>query len=233
MYRHIFFLLVASITLFSCKNNSNTTNNWEKVYTNAYKNHDYQTAIVALNNLILTDSSNAQYIDSLAFYYLKKSDNYVGGKVMMEKGLSINKDNLLLMEFKSMFLMQETKNLEAREILARAYELSKKNKFNYMIATSYVTAPDADEASFKEFMKIINNILYSPSVPKEMVEANSPEVGPQVVELKALCYLTKAKLFLGMGNKALVISQIDSALMIQPNYAEANYYKEKLLQKVQ
>lgn len=225
MIRRLFLVLVALFSLLvGCKNNAtkeNSGNSWKEVYKNAYTNHDYITAVVALNQLIIKDSSERpKYYDSLCLYYIKKLHNYDAGKKMVDKGLAINANNFQLLEYRSIFLSAEGKYDEARSVIKKAYDLSKFNKHLYMYATTY-----ASEQNFAEFNKIANGILYSPDTKPELVEVTVDDNVSQMVDIKALCYLDKAKI---APNSVIVMRYIDSALMIEPNYQEALYYKQKL-----
>lgn len=225
MIRRSLVVLVALISLFvGCKNNATKEHHgdsWKEVYKNAYTNHDYVTAVVALNQLIIKDSTERpKYYDSLCLYYIKKLHNYEAGKKMVDKGLAINANNFLLLEYRSIFLSAEGKYEEARSVIKKAYDLSKLNKHLYMYATTY-----ASEQNFTEFNKIANSILYNPDTKPEMVEVTVDDNVSQMIDLRALCYLDKAKI---APNSSTVMSYIDSALMIEPNYQEALYYKQKL-----
>ncbi len=230
--RHIFLVLVASFFIFSCNNNKTPTNQWGKVYKNALENTDYQTAIVALNHLILTDTQNLKdYYDSLAVFYIKKNRNFKAGEKIVNKGLAINNNNPQLLEFKSIFLSAEGKIEESRTNLKKAHDLSKLNKHLYMYATTYVT-----EGNINEYLKIVNGILYNPNTKPERIEVTIDETTSQFIDIKSLLYLDKAKLELesAKSNKSrgdLIIPYLDSALKISPDYQEALYYKKQITGK--
>lgn len=222
MFRQIFYLLVASTLVFSaCQSKSSGSDHWKEVYTAAYTNHDYSTAIVALNHLIITDSINRPaYYDSLSVYYIKKQRNYTAGKKIVEKGLLLSPDNYNFLEFKSIFLSAENKLEESRTLLQKAYKLSGLKKHLYMYATTY-----ASDKNLDEYSRIVNGFLYDPATKPEKVEVSVDENTSQLVDIKALCYMDKAKI---ATSPVKILSYIDSALFIQPDYQEAIYYKEKL-----
>ncbi|MDP2174594.1 MAG: hypothetical protein Q8K70_01650 [Bacteroidota bacterium] len=222
MIRQIFSILVASTLLFSCNNSAKpSSNNWEIVYQNALSNKDYSTAVVALNHLVLSDTTQlAKYYDSLSVFYIKKLRNYEAGQKMTDKGLALNPNNAQLLEFKSVFLSAEGNIEAARQNLLKAYELSKKQKHLYMYATTFAT-----EGNLAEYTKIVNGILYNPNYQQEMIEVTIDENNSQLIDIKSLCYLDKAKT---ATNPKLVMSYIDSSLAISPAYEEALYYKNKL-----
>jgi len=226
MIRRILIVLVASHCLLSCKNTVTKDNSWSQVYKNAYTNQDYVTAVVALNHLILTDSANRPaYYDSLSVYYIKKLRNYNAAKKIVDKGLALNPDNFQLLEFKSIFLSAENKLEESRQLIQKAYKLSGKKKHLYLYAMSFAT-----ENNFEEFNRIANSILYDPNTKPEKVEVTVDENTVQNVDIKALCYLDKAKIAANSTSNAnLIMKYIDSALVIEPGYQEALYMKEKLV----
>lgn len=222
MYRPIQIALVAfTVLVFSCKQSSAPSDTWKKVYENAYTNHDYITGIVALNHLIIKDSANkAVYYDSLAFYYIKKQRNYTAGRMIVDKGLKISPENYNFLEYKSIFLSADGKLNESRELLQKAYKISGLKKHLYMYATTFASDKNVDEYS-----RIVNGFLYDPATKPENVEVSIDETSSQMVDIKALCYLDKAKI---STSPALIMKYIDSALMIAPDYQEALYYREKI-----
>ena len=224
MYRPILAIIVASFLITSCQSNASKSksseNNWQQIYKMAYTNHDYPTAIVALNQLLLEDSANVNHYDSLATYYLKRTQNIYGGKIVVEKGLKLNPKNHLLLEYQGLVLIGEGKLPEARAIFEKAFEISKLYKFQYMIATTY-----ANENNLAEFEKIVDSIINNPNLPSEKFEAMIDNNNSQMVELKATCYLAKAKL---SKDAVTMKNYIDSTLKIQPDYQEAYYMLEEL-----
>lgn len=222
MFRQIILTIVASAAFFSaCQPKTSGSDNWKAVYKNAYTNHDYTTAIVALNHLILTDTVNKpDYYDSLAVYYIKKQRNYTAGKLIVDKGLALSPDNYNFLEFKSIFLSAENKLEESRSMLQKAYKLSGLKKHLYMYATTY-----ASDKNLDEYSKIVDGFLYDPATKPEKVEVSVDETTSQLVDIKALCYMDKAKI---ATNPVWIVSYIDSALLIEPSYQEALYFREKL-----
>lgn len=225
MIRRIHLFLVASVLIISaCNQNSKETENWKNVYTNAYTNGDYLTGVVALNHLLVLDSANKKdYIDSLALYYTKKLKNFKAGKIFVDKGLELNPENITLMEYKSIFLGAEDKVQESKALMEKAYKLSGKNKHLYLIAAMKL-AIDNDVIAY---VQSVNGILYGKYTP-ETIDVNIDENTSQNVDLKAYCYVEKAKM---SSTPAEAVQYLDSALMITPNFQEAIFYKNKFTEK--
>lgn len=225
MIRRIYLFLVASVLIFSaCNQSSKETENWKSVYKNAYTTGDYLTGVVALNHLLVLDSANKKdYIDSLAFYYTKKLKNFKAGRIYVDKGLEINPDNITLMEFKSIFLGAEDKVQESKDLMEKAYKLSGKNKHLYLIAAMKL----AIDNDINAYVQSVNNILYGKYTP-ETIDVNIDENTSQNVDLKAYCYVEKAKM---SSTPAEAVPYLDSALMITPNFQEAIFYKNKFTEK--
>lgn len=226
MNRRVLLAIVASLTLiFSCKPKTDSSeSSWKQVYENAYKNHDYMTAVVALNQLVISDTVNkADYIDSLAFYNIKKLANFDAGQKYTDMGLLINPDNALLLEFKTYFLGMQGKVDEAMFAIQKAYKISGLNKHKYLYASMEVEKTQ----DIKAYIKTINEILYGSS-KKETFEVNVDQNTTQVIDLKASCYLDKAKISLSDKDLYMANKYIDSALMLSPNFQMALYFKEEL-----
>ncbi len=225
MIRRIYLFLVASILIFSaCNQNSKETENWKSVYKNAYSTGDYLTGVVALNHLLVLDSANkTDYIDSLALYYTKKLKNFKAGKIYVDKGLELNPDNITLMEFKSIFLGAEDKVQESKALMEKAYKLSGKNKHLYLIAAMKL----AIDNDVNAYVQSVNGILYGKYTP-ETIDVNIDENTSQNVDLKAYCYVEKAKM---SSTPAEAVQYLDSALLITPNFQEAIFYKNKFTEK--
>ncbi len=225
MIRRIHLFLVASVLIISaCNQNSKETENWKTVYKNAYTNGDYLTSVVALNHLLVIDSANKkEYIDSLAMYYTKKLKNFKAGKLFVDKGLEIDPNNITLMEYKSIFLGAEDKVQESKALMEKAYKLSGKNKHKYLIAAMQL----AIDNNVVTYVQSVNSILYGKYTP-ETIDVNIDENTSQNVDLKAYCYVEKAKM---SSTPAEAVMYLDSALMITPNFQEAIFYKNKFTEK--
>ncbi|MCC6817821.1 MAG: hypothetical protein IT245_02880 [Bacteroidia bacterium] len=226
MIRRIIFFLVASSTLiYSCKPKSETKlDSWKDVYTNAYTNHDYVAAVVALNHLLVTDTANAaKYYDSLAYYSIKKLKNFDAGKRYTDKGLLMNPDNAMLLEFKGIFLGSENNMDDAKNCILKAYKISGLNKHKYM----YASLKFSSDNDLDDYIKTINEILYG-GAKQEYFEANVDAGTTQIVDLKSSCYLDKAKISLNSNKIKESLVYLDSALLYSPNFQEAMFYKEKI-----
>lgn len=229
MYRHLFILLVASLFLVSCKNNDNVQKDrLLKLYEQAYTNHDYHTAIVHLSELATIDTSNIEdYYDSLAFYYLKKVENFYAGKKIVEKAVVMFPENVKMLEYQSIFKSADNKLDEANSLLDKAYKLSNKYRYLYMKATLLVQGKDY---KVEEFTQMLRKILDDPNYKKELVEDQiSAEYPEQLVDLRAKIYSDFAQLSLQLMNDKVGSNiYLDSALRIQPDFQKALYMKEQL-----
>lgn len=226
MNRRVLLLMVASAALiFSCKPKSDTSEStWKEVYKNAYTNHDYTTAVVALNQLLVLDTANkADYYDSLAFYNFKKLVNYDAAQKYTDQGLLMNPDNALLLEYKSYYLGMENKIEDAMSCILKAYKISGLNKHKYLYASMKV----AQDKDIPAFMNTVNEILYN-NPKREFYEVNVDANTTQLVDLRASCYLDKAKIAMTNNDANATMIYLDSSLSLSPNFQEALYYKNEL-----
>ncbi len=89
----IYSFLAIVLIISSCK----PTDNSKKLLSQALKNKDYATAAFAYNYLLLADSNNLEYKDSLARLYIR-SGNFEGGLRLGEQVMAKYPQNNKLLE---------------------------------------------------------------------------------------------------------------------------------------
>jgi tetratricopeptide (TPR) repeat protein len=229
IFRLTISTLVASSIIFSGCLSKNTQSknddNWKAVYKNAYTNHDYVTATVALNHLIISEKDSLpDYYDSLAFYYIKRLKNFDAGEKMVDKGLTLNPNNVMLLEFKALLLGSSEQIDAAITNLDKLIKLSPKLKYIYYKASLEFSKSN----DINEYFNVINTILYDPNIKSEMVEVNVDQNTTQEVDIRSSMYMDKAKVAVQSQKFKETLNYVDSALRLSPNYQEALMYREKL-----
>lgn len=227
IFRRISLAMVASALVFSgCLSKNTQKDNWKTVYEQSCKNKDYQTAIVALNNLIITDKEHlAEHYDSLSTFYIKRLRNLQAGSNFLDSALKLNPNNVNALELKSLTLIAMGKVDEALKTSENLVKVSPKLKAKYIDAQIKFYKSN----NLAEYTSVINQIIYGHPDTKEFYEAQIDEYNVQNINLRAVCYYEKAKMYLNEKNVMKAISNIDSALMISPDFAEAQYVKEKVM----
>ena len=99
-------LLFIIILLANCK----PADNSKKLLAQALKNKDYATAAFAYNNLLLADTNNLEFKDSLARLYIR-SGNFEGGLRLAEQVMAKFPQNNKLLELMGV-ANEQAKNID-------------------------------------------------------------------------------------------------------------------------
>lgn len=229
IFRLTISTLVASALFFSgCLSKNTQTKNedhWKDVYKNAYTNHDYITATVALNHLIVSEKDSiSDYYDSLSYYYIKHLNNFIAGEKVVNKGLKLNPNNVMLLEFKALLLGNNGQFDEAIADFDKLIKISPKLKYIYYKA-SFDFSKTNDVI---EYFNVINTILYDSNLKPEKFEVPIDRNTTQEVEIRSMLYLEKAKLAIQKQKNMEALSYIDTALRLSPDYEQALMFRDEL-----
>lgn len=192
----------------------------ERLYKRAVEIEDYRTAIVALNYILLEDSSNWEYKDSLARTYLRNGAFTPGiklGEQVMDK---------------------DPKNYKLLELIAAAYEYqgdltSAYRNFNKLhkelddIRYAYILAKIGfQQGNYQMGVKRLDEVLADSSTA--LVEFPTVDGGQQQVDIHAGAYFLLAQVEIDKGNVQGAGNYISKALKISPNFQSALYAQQQL-----
>ncbi|MCB9251033.1 MAG: hypothetical protein H6605_01065 [Flavobacteriales bacterium] len=220
--------------LFSqCTQKVNSSKEDEKLLKQALKNKDYATAAFAYNKLLLNDSNNMEYKDSLARIYIR-SGNFEGGLLLAEQVMKKKPDNPKLLELISVAHGQLKQNDKAIENLNTLYTSTKDFTYLYKISGVYF-----DNNEFQKADSICDLIIEFADTSKK-VEINMPNGESQKVYLLAASYNMKGAILAEMAeltqNAALIkesIPMFQKAIQIDKDFAYPRLYLEKIAQFMQ
>ena len=125
-------ILLLSTLLFACNSSKEDLNNAEKLYKQAISNLDLTTAKLALNQILLLDSNNLIYKDSLARLYIQ-GGNYEGGVKLAEQLNKAGKADKKLLELTGVAYQQMGKLDESDALFNKLWNESKDFKYLYQI----------------------------------------------------------------------------------------------------
>jgi tetratricopeptide (TPR) repeat protein len=123
-------LITLSITLFACQNGNNDLEKAKALYKIAQENLDASTTKVALNQLILLDSTNLDYKDSLSRLYMATGNYQAGSKLGNEVYKSGKADNELK-ESLALSYQQLNKLDKAERMIDELWKSTKNYKYQY------------------------------------------------------------------------------------------------------
>jgi tetratricopeptide (TPR) repeat protein len=186
--------LVAAFT-GSCTEKTSDLDNAKALYAKSLENNDAITARVALNQILMIDSTNAEYQDSLSRVYMT-SGNFEGGLKYAEEVYNAGKASNKLKENMALAYQQIGEMEKSEEFIGALLRDTRNNK--YLFQQLVIKYESGNQPMFDSLSTQILELSDSDStVAQTMVPMPSPvSGGNQLVPIKA------ATLFL-IGNNAL------------------------------
>ncbi len=223
-------IFAVCLALVACNSNPGTNNksSFESnldLYERSLALTDYGTALVALNMMLLEDSTNMEYTDSLARLYMR-SGNF-------DAGLSLGKR----------VMAEDEKNYSLMELMATAYEykgdppnLTKsyrnyKKLYEEVGGTKYLlkmAQVGMLQGSFDAAKKKLEEVVASPDVA--YIESPKSDGGIQMINVKAGAYMLLANYYFNEGNEKEGVKSLEQALKVEPEYEAARLMVQRLQQ---
>lgn len=219
----LFGLISALLVLVSCNQESShqaqqpaqQSSNAVALYNRAQAMGDNLTAIVALNQILLEDSSNTAFKDSLATLYLLNRQNKAG-LLLGQEVLAVNPDNDKLLELVS-YAQELTGDTENAIIgFAKLFESSKDERYRYEIAKIHYTSKDAKSANAK--LKEVSENKESTATVEMLAQE-----GTQMVPIQAAAYYLMAQIAIDRNQQTTAINNLKQALGVYPGFEQAAY----------
>jgi tetratricopeptide (TPR) repeat protein len=236
MNRNTVLILLKSCAFFIlviCFSNCKPTDNSKKLLAQALKNKDYATAAFAYNNLLLADTNNLEWKDSLARIYIK-SGNYEGGVALGEQVLVKQPKNLKLLELVGIGngrLIKLDKSLANFNSLFVAT-----NDYTYLYKMAGISY---DNENYNMADSLADIMIAKADTSKKII-VQLPDGSDQIVPLVAACYNMKgailADLFDKTGNPEHVKNSIplfEKAIQIYPDFKFPKLYLQRIAQYIQ
>ncbi|MFT7590890.1 MAG: tetratricopeptide (TPR) repeat protein [bacterium] len=226
----LIFFLATAVLLTACNSNSTTgpqssydTN--KALYERSLELTDYGTALVALNFMLLEDSTSMQYTDSLARLYMR-SGNFDAGLSLGKKVMDQNEKNYSLMEL--MATAYEYKGDPPN--LTKSYRHYKKlyeevGGAKYLLKMAQVGML---QGSFEAAKKKLEEVVESPELA--YIESPTSDGGIQMINVKAGAYMLLANYYFSEGDQNLGVKNLELALKVEPEYEAARLMVQRLQQ---
>lgn len=189
------FIVVFGLLVVGCGENDKQLQTATKLYKQALKNQDASTAKLALNQLLVLDSTNLAYKDSLSRIYMQ-SGNFKSGLKYAEAVYNEGKANSKLKENMALAYQQTGESEKAEKFINNLFDETKDNKYLYQKLVMHY-----ENGNQIMFDSLSTDILRQVENDSILANTNVPMPGPvsgvqQMVPMKA------ATLFL-VGNNAL------------------------------
>ena len=128
--KNAFLALTIIISFGACQQENNELQSAKDFYELAQQNRDATTTKVALNKLILLDSSNIDYKDSLARLYMK-TGNYKAGVRLADEVYTAGKADNDLTEDMSLAYQQLGEFDKSEDLIDKLFSSTRNYKYQY------------------------------------------------------------------------------------------------------
>lgn len=215
------------MVLANCKPPAKVPNNSKALLAQALKNKDYATAAFAYNNLLLEDTTNMEYTDSLARIYIR-SGNYEGGLRLGEKVMLKSPKNTKLLELIGVANEQTKHTDKSIENFKTLYSLTNDIVYLYKMSAIYFDNNKFEKADS------LSDVLIEKADTSKKININLPDGSSQVVPMLAACYNMKGAIAAeGKNNLQGAVAYFQKALKIAPEFSYPQLYLQRIAQYVQ
>lgn len=185
-----------------------------RLYETAKKRDDMQTAVYAINSILLRDSTRTGLVDTLFRIYLMQ-ENYAATDELGEKLITLRPNDAGLLDTVAVINTYVGKFDAAVEKLNKSYSIRKDIKTLHHLADVYLAAQNAEKA-----IETLNLILQDKTGGNELIEQPMASVPnrTQKVKLTAITYLKLATVYASMKDKKTAIKYAEKALESEPNF---------------
>lgn len=189
-----------------------------KVYEQSLKTGDHHSSVVAINRMLLLDSTQTHLYDSLTKHYFALS-NVKSAVYFAEKSLELDPGNIKSLELAAYIYFEGGSFVKAEEKFNKLYELTKGHKYLYQLSQIHAYMGDNKKAN-----QIIDMVLNDPEADNIMVDLATANGNVQEVKIKAACWFVRANL---QDGPKQALPYIKKALQLQPNFDIARAMKNE------
>lgn len=195
MSRYYFFLVVVTLIFSACNSKDRQLSQSVALYKQALQNNDASTTKFALNQLLLIDSANTDYMDSLSRIYMRNG-NFSAGLKYAETVYNAGKAGSKLKENMALAYQQTGETEKAEKFINNLMEETK--DYKYLYQKLVIQYENGNQMMFDSLSTdILQKVEQDSLVTSTVVPMPGPVSGvQQLVPMKA------ATLFL-IGNNAL------------------------------
>ncbi len=221
------------LTLVLLLSNCKQADNSKKLLAQALKNKDFATAAFAYNNLLLNDTANLEWKDSLARIYIH-SGNFEGGVRLGEQVLLKQPKNLKLLELVGIG-NGRLNNIEKSIInFNTLFAASQDYTYLYKIAGMCFDSEKYNEADS------LADIMIAKADTTKKIVVQLPSGESQSVPILAACYNMKGAILAELADRTGNVEHIKNAvpyfqkaLKIYPEFSFPRLYLERIAQYMQ
>lgn len=195
MNRTIFIIAIAALFFGACNTKGDQLLQAKALYGQALENKDAATVQVALNQLLLLDSTNTEYQDSLSRVYMRNG-NFDAGLKYAELVYNVGKAEAKLKENMALAYQQVGETEKAEKFIDNL--IVETGKYKYLYQKLVIQYENGNQIKFDSLSTEILEQIESDSA---LAVTSVPMPGP-VSGIQQLVPMKAATLFL-IGNNAL------------------------------
>lgn len=185
--KNIIIGIAIASSLIACKQSStNATSDYEKMLSRSYQIKDYHTAITAIQLLLVQDSTQKQYLDSLPELYAAVR-NMDAAEFYTDLALKDKPTNEKLMQLKALCLENKGDFQGTLDIMNKLYASTQKITYLYQLTAFQLESGDFENAK-KGIIQLEEKMVDS----KDSVDFMLSATEKQKVPVKAAVYHMKA-----------------------------------------
>ena len=229
MKNYLILLLISSFLWSSCGSDENTNLEHAQVlYQAATEAQDAVTQRVLLNELIVLDSSNISYKDSLSRIYIKDG-NYESGLALAEKVIASGTANNKLLELTGVAYQQVQQLSKASSTFNQLFNSTQDYRYAYQVAA--ISYEQGNTAEFDSLCaKLLNQSLSDTLAARTLIDFPGPLTGsPQLIPLEAATLFLKGKFaFDKQQDLKTAISFYQQAISKYESFEMPYYYLQEI-----
>lgn len=216
------FILVA---LMACnKPDSSSNKTYEALYEKSMAVKDYPTAITALQFLLLSDSSNKSYLDTLPELYAAVL-NYQAAEYYTDIALKAYPTSERYLQLKALCLQQKGDVSHVLDLYNKLYASTQKITYLYQIAAFQFSSQDLDAA--ERTLKTLDEKMGNST---DSVDFMISETEKQKVPVRAAVFNMKAYMFAQKRDLPMAKKYFELALKEYPDFVTARQNLMQLMQ---
>ncbi len=216
-------LLTLSAIIFACNNAPTEPNNNKALFEKSMAVKDYHTAILAIQYMLLKDSTLNLYEDTLPELYIA-TQNIEAADYYVTKVLVRKPNDERFLQIKALCAQQKGKVEEEFDIYNKLYASTNKLSYLYQITAFQFSTGQIEQAA--------QNLatLETKAATKDSVDFALSETEKQKVPLLAAVYNMKAYMQAQKRDLPGAKKYFESALKIFPNFVMAKRNLQQLMQ---
>ena len=227
--KNIFIAAFAATFLFACNQNApqqtakSTAGNYKKLFEKSMDLKDYHTAIVAVQMMLVEDSTLLSYRDSLPELYAAINNVDACAKTI-DAALNRHPKEEKFLQVKAI-VQQENGDYEGvLKTYTTLYETTQKLSYLYQIGTMHFQSGKLDEAS-----KIVEEVLAKAPNSKDSLDIFVNEQQKQKVPILAAALNFKGYIFAQNRNLPEAKKYFENAIKVFPDFVMAKRNLQQLM----